>query len=117
MATKSRQVLRKARHTRLRKRVTGTTERPRLAVYRSLKHISVQLIDDTKGVTLASASTQEKGVKAQSNVEGAKKIGELIAQRAKGIGISSVVFDRGGYRYHGTIASLADSAREAGLEF
>ena len=117
MATKTRQTMRKARHVRLRKRVVGTSERPRLSVFRSLKHISVQIIDDSKGVTLASASTLEKSLSASPNIEGAKKIGSAIGSRAKDAGISHVVFDRGGYRYIGTIASLADSAREAGLEF
>lgn len=114
---KSRQVLRRARHARIRKRVEGTAERPRLSVFRSLKHISVQLIDDAKGVTLASASTMEKSLAAGPNVDGARKVGEAIGKRAKEKGISQVVFDRGGFRYMGTIASLADGAREAGLEF
>lgn len=117
MAKKTRQELRQARHARIRKRVDGTPERPRLSVFRSLKHISVQLIDDTKGITLASASTLEKSLGAKPNIEGAKKIGEAIGKRAKDLGVTKVVFDRGGYRYMGTIAGLAESAREAGLEF
>jgi large subunit ribosomal protein L18 len=117
VASKTRQALRVARHDRIRKRVEGTTARPRLAVFRSLKHISAQLIDDTRGVTIASASTLEKSLSAAPNLEGAKKVGEALGKRAKDLGIDAVVFDRGGYRYHGTIASLADGAREAGLEF
>lgn len=106
-----------ARHDRLRKRVSGSSERPRLAVYRSLKHISAQIIDDSKGVTLASASSLEKELKASGNVDGAKLVGAAIAQRAKSQGISKVVFDRGGFRYHGRVAGLAEGARDAGLEF
>ena len=117
MANQTRQTLRKARHARLRKRVEGTAERPRLCVYRSLKHISVQIIDDTKGVTIAAASTMEKALNTAPNVEGAKKVGEAIGKRAKEKGVTKVVFDRGGFQYIGTIASLADGAREAGLEF
>lgn len=117
MANQTRQTLRKARHARIRKRVEGTAERPRLCVFRSLKHLSVQIIDDTKGVTLAAASTMEKALASTPNVEGAKKVGEAIGKRAKERGITQVVFDRGGFRYIGTIASLAEGAREAGLEF
>jgi large subunit ribosomal protein L18 len=117
MATRSRNDLRVARHSRLRKKVDGTSERPRLAVFRSLKHISAQIIDDTTGKTLASASSQEKSLKAAGNAEGAKKVGAALAERAKGAGVSSVVFDRGGFRYHGRVASLAEGAREGGLEF
>lgn len=117
MANQTRQTLRKARHARIRKRVEGTAERPRLCVFRSLKHISVQIIDDTKGVTIAAASTMEKGLASAPNKDGAKKIGEAIGKRAKEKGVSQVVFDRGGFRYIGTIASLAEGAREAGLEF
>ncbi len=106
-----------ARHERLRKRLTGTAERPRLAVFRSLRHISAQVIDDAKGETLCAASSLEKGLGAAANKEGAKKVGAELAKRAKAKGIGSVVFDRGGYRYHGVVASLADGAREAGLEF
>jgi large subunit ribosomal protein L18 len=105
-------------HNRIRVRVNGTAERPRLAVYRSLKHIYAQVIDDRKGHTLAAASTQEKSVTgAGGNLAGAKEIGKLVAQRAKEKGILKVVFDRGGYLYHGRVKALADAAREAGLEF
>ncbi len=105
-------------HERIRQRVAGTPERPRLAVFRSLKHISVQVIDDTAGRTLAAASSTEKGSRVNGgNINGAKEIGKLIAGRAKEKGILKVVFDRGGYLYHGRIKALADAAREAGLEF
>lgn len=117
MANKSRNTLRQARHARIRKRVTGTAERPRLAVYRSLKHISAQLIDDTRGVTVASASTVEKDLPSSGNVDGAKQVGLTLAQRAKEKGVESVVFDRGGNRYHGRVAALAEGAREGGLNF
>lgn len=116
MATTTRGKSRIARHDRLRKRLSGTAERPRLAVYRSLKHIYVQVIDDTSGVTLVAASSAEKDL-GGGNVEGAKKVGEEVAKRAIAKGIKSVVFDRGGFRYHGRVASLATGAREAGLEF
>ncbi len=117
MATKFREELRAARHKRLRKKVSGTPERPRLAVHRSLKHISAQIIDDTTGITLVGASSVEKGIEATGNAVGAKIVGAKLAERAKEKGISLVVFDRGGFRYHGRVASLADGAREAGLEF
>lgn len=117
MAKRSRNDMRVVRHARIRKRVTGTAERPRLAVYKSLKHISAQIIDDSKGVTLVSAGTYEKDVKGGGNIDGAKTIGELIGKRALAQGIKSVVFDRGGLQYTGAISSLADGAREAGLEF
>lgn len=116
MAETSRGKSRVARHVRLRKKLSGTAERPRLAVFRSLKHIYAQVIDDASGVTLASASSVEKSM-AGGNAEGAKKVGEELAKRAIAKGIKSVVFDRGGFRYHGRVASLADAAREAGLEF
>jgi large subunit ribosomal protein L18 len=109
--------MRLARHARLRKRVSGTPEKPRLAVFRSLKHISAQIIDDTTGHTLVSASSREKDLKATGNKDGAKKVGSAIAERAKKAGLSTVIFDRGGFQYHGRVASLADGAREAGLEF
>lgn len=109
--------LRVARHKRIRKRVEGTAERPRLAVFRSLKHIAAQVIDDATGNTLAAASSHEKGLKATGNIEGAQKVGEALAKRALDKGIKSVVFDRGGFRYHGRVASLAKGAREGGLEF
>lgn len=117
MATKTRQQLRVVRHERLRKRVEGTTQRPRLAVYRSLKHIAAQIIDDTTGKTLVAASSLEKALSASGNRDGAKQVGTKLAERAKEQGITAVVFDRGGFRYHGRIAALADGAREAGLEF
>lgn len=117
MATRSRGDLRVARHDRLRKKVAGTPERPRLAVYRSLKHISAQIIDDTTGTTLAAASSLEKALAAKGNAGGAKSVGAELAKRAKQQGIHAVVFDRGGFRYHGRVASLAEGAREGGLEF
>jgi large subunit ribosomal protein L18 len=104
-------------HERIRHKVRGTAERPRLAVFRSLKHIYVQVIDDTAGRTLAAASSNEKGLAGGGNLAGAKQIGKLIAGRAKEQGIRKVVFDRGGYIYHGRVKALAESAREAGLEF
>jgi large subunit ribosomal protein L18 len=106
-------------HVRIRKKLRGTTERPRLTVFRSLAHIYAQVIDDTKGVTLVAASSSEKGKAAGTggNVAAAKEIGRRVAERAKEHGISRVVFDRGGYIYHGRVKALADAAREAGLEF
>lgn len=111
--------VRKKRHARIRGKISGTPERPRLAVYRSNKHVYAQLIDDTKGVTLASASTLDKdlNLESTSNLEAAQKVGELIAKRAVENGYKSVVFDRSGYLYHGRIQALADAARENGLEF
>ncbi len=119
MAKRSRQDIRRAIHTRIRKKVRGTAERPRLAVFRSVSHIYVQLIDDNQGATLCAASSVEKGAGATpgGNLAAAQTIGKLIAERAKEKGISKVVFDRGGYLYHGRIKSLAEAAREAGLEF
>jgi len=119
MAKRSRQDIRRAVHTRIRKKVTGSGARPRLAVFRSVNHIYAQLIDDEKGVTLCSASTVEKsaGVGNGGNIDAAKAIGKLIAERAREKGISLVVFDRGGYLYHGRVRSLAEAAREAGLQF
>lgn len=106
------------RHRRVRKKVQGTEARPRLAVFRSNKHISAQVIDDTTGRTLASASSLEADLRSSGgNIEGAKKVGELLASRAKDAGVTQVVFDRGGFRYHGRVASLADAARTSGLEF
>jgi len=105
-------------HRRIRRRLTGTAERPRLAVYRSLAHIYAQLIDDRSGRTLVSASSNDKNASITGgNVAGAKEIGRLVAERAKEKGVTKVVFDRGGYLYHGRIKALADAAREAGLEF
>jgi large subunit ribosomal protein L18 len=114
-----RRVARTRRHTRLRKKVVGSAERPRLAVHRSSRHIVVQLIDDVAGRTLAAASTLEADVRALDGDKKARaaKVGELMATRAKDAGITAVVFDRGGYDYHGRIAALADAAREGGLEF
>jgi large subunit ribosomal protein L18 len=107
-------------HTRIRKKLQGTTERPRLSVFRSTNNIAVQIIDDQKGVTLLSATTLEgrkQGKKQGGNLAAAKEIGKTIAERAKAKGITKVVFDRGGYLYHGRIKALADAAREAGLQF
>jgi len=107
-------------HERIRKRMTGTSERPRLNVYRSLNHIYVQLIDDSQGKTLVSASSAEgeKGQKRSGgNLASAKEVGKKVAERAKQKGITKVVFDRGGYLYHGRVKALADAAREAGLQF
>ena len=119
MASKSRAVVRKAVHSRIRKKVAGTTERPRLSVYRSLKHISAQIIDDSTGNTLAAASSVEKSVGGATggNVAAARVVGKAIAERAKEKGIEHVVFDRGGYIYHGRVKGLAEAAREAGLKF
>jgi large subunit ribosomal protein L18 len=106
------------RHRRVRKRVTGTSGRPRLAVFRSNRHIYAQVIDDTTGRTLAAASTAEPELRSGStaNVDAAKAVGQLVGERAKAAGISRVVFDRGGFRYHGRVAALCDGARAAGLE-
>jgi large subunit ribosomal protein L18 len=105
-------------HTRIRERVLGTPERPRLAVFRSLKHIYAQVIDDRGGRTLVAASTNEKHAAAKGgNLAGAREIGKLVAERAKAAGITKVVFDRGGFLYHGRVKALAEAAREAGLEF
>jgi len=116
---KSRNEIRLRIHKRIRRKVRGTEERPRLAVFRSLNHIYAQVIDDRKGHTLAAASSLEKsaGVAGGGNVAGAKEVGKLIAQRAQEKGIKRVVFDRGGYLYHGRVKALAEAAREAGLEF
>ena len=120
MITKpSKNYVRKRIHTRVRKKISGTSEQPRLNVYRSNKNIYAQLIDDQAGITLVSASTQDKELKLDStaNIEAAGKVGELIANRAKEKGIETVVFDRGGYLYHGRVKAVAEGAREAGLEF
>lgn len=121
MAIKSRNDRRVKRHERVRKNVYGTPERPRLCVYRSNKNISVQIIDDVNGVTLAAASSLEKELKAEigygGNKEAAKKVGAVIAKRALEKGIDTVCFDRGGFLYHGRVQELADGAREAGLKF
>lgn len=108
------------RHRRVRKKITGTTARPRLAVYRSNKHITIQVIDDLVGRTLASASTVEpdqRKLGSGATVEAAQRIGTLVAERAKAAGIKEVVYDRGGFLYHGRVAAAAEAAREAGLEF
>jgi len=116
-----RKKIRQKKHLRIRKRISGTADCPRLAVYRSLNHMYAQLVDDTKGVTLVSASTLDGSVKADidnsGNIDAAKRVGELLAKRALDKGIRSVVFDRGGNIYHGRIKAVADGAREAGLEF
>jgi large subunit ribosomal protein L18 len=111
---------RKQRHVRVRKKVFGTTERPRLNVYRSNKNISVQIIDDTRGHTLVAASSTDASLKGSANggnIAGAQAVGKLIAEKAQAAGVSKVVFDRGGYLYHGRIKALADAAREGGLDF
>ena len=117
--TKQKQIGRLRRHRRVRKRVTGTAERPRLAVFRSNKHISAQVIDDVGGRTLAAAGTVEGDLRAGTtgNKDAAANVGRLIAERAKAAGVNTVVFDRGGFQYHGRVAAVADAAREAGLEF
>jgi large subunit ribosomal protein L18 len=118
MARDTRNEIRQRVHKRIRSRVAGTQERPRLAVFRSLNHIYAQVIDDQQGHTLVSAASTEKDLKGKGgNVEGAKVIGKAVADRAKEKGIKRVVFDRGGYQYHGRVKALADAAREAGLEF
>ena len=117
MGTTSKDQIRQRVHTRIRKKLAGTTARPRLAIYRSLSHIYAQVIDDAKGVTIVAASSSEKGSGATGgNVAAAKEIGKRVAERAKEKGITRVVFDRGGYLYHGSVKALADAAREAGLE-
>lgn len=121
MTKRTREAMRKRRHQRVRKKLVGTAKRPRLNVYRSLSQIYAQVIDDTAGHTLASASTLDAEIKPQiqdlSKVEQAKHIGTTIAERAKSHGVKTVVFDRGGYRYHGRVKALAEAAREAGLKF
>lgn len=118
MARDSKNIVRVRIHERIRQRVRGAGQRPRLAVFRSLGHIYAQVIDDERGHTLAAASSNEKDSEITGgNVAGAKAVGRLIAERAKNKGIGKVVFDRGGYLYHGRVKALADAAREAGLEF
>jgi large subunit ribosomal protein L18 len=120
MITKAdKNAVRKKRHARVRTKLSGTEARPRLNVFRSNKHIYAQLIDDVNGVTIASASTLDKDVNldSSSNLDAAVKIGELVAKRAVEKGVSTVIFDRGGYLYHGRVKALADAARENGLEF
>jgi large subunit ribosomal protein L18 len=117
----SKNVVRKRVHSRIRKKIQGTGERPRLNIFRSLNHIYAQIIDDVKGVTLVSASSLDKEIravnKAGGNAAGAKSVGAEIAKRAKSKGIETVVYDRGGYNYHGRVKVLAEAAREAGLKF
>lgn len=110
--------LRVRRHARVRKHISGTAERPRLSVFRSTRHIRAQIVDDTSGRTLAAASTEEKSFKGSpgGNVESASALGKLVAERAKAAGVKRVVFDRGGFRYHGRVAAVADAARKEGLE-
>lgn len=120
ISEKNPRLARVKRHLRVRKKVTGTVERPRLGVFRSLKHISAQIIDDNKGQTLVSASSLEKDIKDKGPMKKkacAEQVGIILAQRALAKGLKLVVFDRGGYRYHGRVAALAEAARKAGLEF
>ena len=118
---KSRSLARQKRHSRIRQKVRGTTERPRLSVFRSLKHMYAQVIDDTQGRTLAAASTLDPalrgGLQGTPKVEEAGRVGRLIAERAREAGVTKVVFDRGGYLYHGRVQKLAEAAREGGLVF
>ncbi|HUA96026.1 MAG TPA: 50S ribosomal protein L18 [Acidimicrobiales bacterium] len=111
--------LRIRRHARVRKHISGTAERPRLAVFRSGRHISAQVIDDSAGRTLAAAGTVEAALRGSSggNIAAATAVGRLVAERARAAGVDRVVFDRGGYRYHGRVAAVADAARQGGLEF
>jgi len=118
MSTINRKSIRRRIHNRIRRKVSGTAARPRLAVHYSNQHIYAQVIDDVAGKTLISASTLDKSFeKASSNIESAQKVGQLLAERAKGTNISAVVFDRGGHLYHGKIKALADAARDGGLQF
>jgi large subunit ribosomal protein L18 len=117
MAKKDKAAVRRAVHTRIRRRVRGTQERPRLAIFRSLNHIYAQVIDDERAVTIASASTVEKDLRGGTggNIEAAQRVGRAIAERAIAAGVEQVVFDRGGFRFHGRVKALTDAAREAGL--
>jgi len=117
MARASKDEVRRRIHARIRSRVKGSAERPRLAVFRSVKHIYAQVINDAQGQTLAAAASVEKNATNGGNVAGAKAVGKLLAERAQDKGIKAVVFDRGGYPYHGRVKALAEAAREAGLEF
>lgn len=121
MAKVERKKERELRHKRIRRKIAGSGERPRLSVFKSHKHFFIQLIDDSEGKTLASVSTQESSLKSQmkngGNIDAAKKAGALVAERAQAKGIKKVVFDRGGNKYHGAVKALADAARESGLEF
>jgi large subunit ribosomal protein L18 len=116
---KHKRELRLRRHNRVRRKVHGSAERPRLAVFRSNRHISAQVIDDSSGHTVASASTVEADLRGRTTggIDAATKVGTLIGERAKAAGIDAVIFDRGGFRYHGRVAAVADAAREAGLKF
>ncbi len=118
MSPKEKVLARQRRHRRVRKRVRGTAERPRLAVFRSNRHITAQVIDDTAGRTLAAASTVERDLRSgpTGNKDAATTVGRLVAERARAAGVTRVVFDRGGFLYHGRVAAVADAAREAGLE-
>jgi large subunit ribosomal protein L18 len=120
VSTKDKQVGRARRHYRVRKKVSGIASRPRLAVFRSNKHISAQVIDDTTGRTIAAASSVEKAIREQvghtGNIEASTAVGRLVAERAKAEGVTKVVFDRGGFLYHGRVAAVADAARAVGLE-
>ena len=117
MAKRDKAAVRRAVHTRIRRRVRGSAERPRLAIFRSLNHIYAQIIDDERAVTIASASTVEKDLRGATggNIEAARRVGRAIAERAIAAGIEQVVFDRGGFRFHGRVKALTDAAREAGL--
>jgi len=117
IAKTERNQIRRRVHFRIREKLSGTTQRPRLNVYRSLNHIYAQLIDDSQGVTIASASTLAAKIPAGGNIEAAKAVGKLVAELGIEKGVKKVVFDRGGYLYHGRIKALADAAREAGLDF
>ncbi len=118
MAKRTRSEMRKRRHRRVRSKITGTTDRPRLNVFRSINQIYAQLIDDGQGHSIVSASSLDADLKADvSRVEKARLVGELLGERAKKSGVNQVVFDRGGYRYHGRVKALAEAARKAGLEF
>ena len=118
ISERSRNAMRELRHRRLRRDLSGTAERPRLAVFRSLKHIYAQVIDDVAGNTLVSASSLDKEIEGNGgNKTAARAVGKLVAERCKAKGIDTVVFDRGGYLYHGRVAELAEGAREGGLEF
>ena len=117
----SREAHRQRIHVRMRKRISGTPERPRLCVHRSTRHIRAQVVDDSSGTTLAAASSLDKDVRAQikggGNIAASKVVGKVIAERARAKGVENVVFDRGGYQYHGRVQALAEAAREAGLKF
>ena len=117
MAKRDKAAVRRAVHTRIRRRVRGTQERPRLAIFRSLNHIYAQVIDDERAVTIASASTVEKDLRGATggNIEAARRVGRAIAERTIAAGVEQVVFDRGGFRFHGRVKALTDAAREAGL--